>query len=290
MGRRYDTISFLSDLGTGSEHVGVVKAVLRDLAAHALVLDLTHDVPMFDTRAGSLSLARSIGYLPEGVVLAVVDPGTGTDRKGVAIEVAGGSAVLVGPDSGLLAPAVAMAGGAERAVVLSDDSFHLVGPGATFDGRDVFAPVVAHLCNGVDLAELGMPIEPELLMPGMVPLAREEGDALVCEVVWVDRFGNCQLNIGPDELAAFGDRARITVGDATDPTVRVAARARTFGDVGVGAVGLVVDSAGMIALVLDRRSAADELGIATGDPVTLTPLGDEPPSAGVTTPITLRRP
>jgi S-adenosylmethionine hydrolase len=290
MGRRYDTITFLSDLGTGSEHVGVVKAVLRDLAPHALVVDLTHDVPMFDTRAGSLSLARSIGYLPEGVVLAVVDPGTGTIRKGVAIEVAGGGGVLVGPDSGLLAPAVAMAGGAERAVVLGNDAFHLPAPGATFAGRDVFAPVAAHLCNGVDLAELGDAVDPALLMPGMVPLPRDEGDSLVCEVVWVDRFGNCQLNVGPDEVAVFGQRVRVSVGDPHEPTVRVAARADTFADVTVGAIGLVVDSAGMMALVLDRRSAAEELGIATGDAVTLSPLGDEPPAAGVTVPIELRRP
>ena len=290
MGRRYDTISFLSDLGTGSEHVGVIKAVLRDMAPSALVLDLTHDVPAFDVRAGSLSLARSIGYLPEGVVLAVVDPGTGTDRKAVAIEVAGGGGELVGPDNGLLAPAVAMAGGAERAVLLTDPTFHLEGPGATFAGRDVFAPVAAHLCNGVDLYELGQAIEPDLLLPGVVPLPRDEAGVTVCEVVWVDRFGNCQLNVGVDDIAEYGDRVRVTVGDASDPIVRVAARAATFGDVTVGAVGLVVDSAGMLALVLDRRSAAEELGVAAGDQVTLSPLPADAGPVGVTTPITLRRP
>ena len=237
MGRRYDTISFLSDLGTGSEHVGVIKAVLRDLAPHAVVIDLTHDIPAFDARAGGLSLARSIGYLPEGVVLGVVDPGTGTDRRGVAIEVASGGGVLVGPDNGLLAPAVAMAGGAERAVVLSAEGFHLTGPGSTFAGRDVFAPVAAHLCNGVDLAEFGEMVDAEVLMPGIVPLPRDDGDGLVCEVVWVDRFGNCQLNVGPDEIAGLGTRVRVSVGDANDPTVRVAARAGTFADVTVGAVG-----------------------------------------------------
>ena len=103
----------------------------------------------------SLALVRAIQYLPSGVVVAVVDPGVGTQRRAIAVEVAGGEGVLVGPDNGLLAPAAAMAGGAERAVSLTDTSYHLAAPGATFAGRDVFAPVAAHLCNGVDLAELG---------------------------------------------------------------------------------------------------------------------------------------
>ncbi len=288
MGRRHETVSFLSDFGMRDECVGVVKAVLRDLAPHAQVLDLTHEIPPFDVRAGSLALARAISYVPAGVILAVVDPGVGTDRRAVAIEVADGAGVFVGPDNGLLAPAVAMAGGAGRCVVLCNTAFHLEAPGVTFAGRDVFASVTAHLCNGVDLTELGDAIEPELLLPGVVPLPRDEGDALLCEVLWVDRFGNCQLNVGPDEIAHFGDRLRVSTGDAADPTVRAVARVRTYADVGVGAVGLVTDANGMVSLVLDRRSAADELSIAAGDQVSLTPLRDDD-ARGVTSPVTLRR-
>jgi S-adenosyl-L-methionine hydrolase (adenosine-forming) len=288
MGRRHETVSFLSDFGTADESVGVVKSVLRDLAPHALVIDLTHEVPPFDVRAGSLALARSISYLPPGVVLAVVDPGVGTERRAVAIEVADGAAVFVGPDNGLLAPAVAMAGGAQRCVVLTDTEFHLDAPGVTCSGRDVFASVAAHLCNGVDLTELGEAIEPELLLPGVVPLPRDDGDALLCEVLWVDRFGNCQLNVGPDEIEHFGPSLRVTVGDVSNPTVRVAARVRTYAEVGVGAIGMVVDSSGMVSLVLDRRSAADELSLAAGEQVALTPLGDDD-ARGVTSPVELRR-
>src|SRR5690349_7538849 len=98
---RYDTVSFLSDYGLADEFVGVVKAVVRDLAPHATVIDLTHGVPAHDVRAGSLALARCIQYVPSGVVLAVVDPGVGTGRRAVAVEVAGGEGVLVGPDNGL---------------------------------------------------------------------------------------------------------------------------------------------------------------------------------------------
>ncbi len=197
MGRRYDNVSLLTDYGLVDEFVGVVKAVIRDIAPHAQTIDLTHNIAPFDVRAGSLALARCISYIPSGVIVAVVDPGVGGSRKSIAIEVADGEAVLVGPDNGLLAPAVAMAAGAGRCVVLTNEAYHLQSHGATFAGRDIFAPVAAHLCNGVDLAELGEPIDADALLPGMVPLPREEAGGLVGEVLWVDHFGNCQLNISP---------------------------------------------------------------------------------------------
>src|SRR5205814_510379 len=118
------------------------------------VIDITHEVPPHDVRAGSLALVRSVQYLAPGVVLGVVDPGVGTERRAIAVEVGGGDGVFVGPDNGLLASAVAMAGGASRAVELTDVRYHLPAPGPTFAGRDIFAPATAHLCNGVDLAEL----------------------------------------------------------------------------------------------------------------------------------------
>ncbi|MGH9269208.1 MAG: SAM-dependent chlorinase/fluorinase, partial [Acidimicrobiales bacterium] len=109
MGRTYDTISFLSDYGLDDEFVGVVKSVIRGLAPAATVIDITHGVAPYDVRAGALALVRSVEYLAAGVVLAVVDPGVGTDRRAVAVEVGeAGESVLVGPDNGLLAPAVAM--------------------------------------------------------------------------------------------------------------------------------------------------------------------------------------
>ncbi len=287
MGRRYDTVSFLSDLGTRDELVGVVTAVLADLAPHARVVHLTHDIAPFDIRAGSLALARAIGYVPAGVVLAAVDPGALIDRPAVAVEVGDGAGVMVGPDNGLLAPAVAMAGGAGRCVALTDTNHHLGAPGRTFAARDVLAPVAAALCNGVDLAELGDAIDAGALVPGVVPLPRDEAGVVVCEVLWVDRFGNCQLNVGPDEVAGLGEPISVRVGDQGDPTVRTATRVDRFADIGVGAVGMIIDAYGMLALTLDRRSAAEELGLGAGDLVVLAPAG---PSPSVTTPIQLRRP
>lgn len=279
MGRRYDTVSFLTDYGLDDEFVGVAKSVIRDIAPHATVIDLTHGIAPFDVRAGSLALARSVGYVASGIVLAVVDPGVATSRRAVAIEVAGGEGVLVGPDNGLLAPAVALTGGAGRAVELTNMDYQLPRPGETFAGRDVFAPAAAHLCAGVDLADLGETIDPDLLMPGVVPLPQSDESKVIAHVLWVDRFGNAQLNVGPDDLdGRYDEGAVVRVHLPTDPTggtTRHAARVTSFAAIHGGAVGLVVDSSGLLALAMDQRSAADELGLAEGDQVTLTPAEDE---------------
>ncbi|MCU0259543.1 MAG: SAM-dependent chlorinase/fluorinase [Ilumatobacteraceae bacterium] len=288
MPARYDTISFLTDYGTRDEFVGVVRSVIRDIAPHVTVVDLTHEVPAFDVRAGALTLARCVSYLPEGVVLAVVDPGVATDRRAVAVEVGEGAGVFVGPDNGLLAPAVALAGGATRAVELTSREHRLDAPGGTFAGRDVFAPAAAHLCNGVDLAELGPAVDPHLLVPATIPLPRDEDGAVVAEVLWVDRFGNCQLNVGPDDLPDWGATVRLRLGSPSDPggvRVRSATRATSFAGIG-GGIGLVLDSYGMLAVCLDRRSAADELGLDVGDLVVLGP-SDDPSGTGTTTAVTL---
>jgi S-adenosylmethionine hydrolase len=285
VGRRYESVSFLTDYGLDDEFVGVVKSVLRDMAPHVTVIDLTHGIRPFDIRGGSLALARAIPYVAEGIVLAVVDPGVGTSRRAVAIEVADGAGVLVGPDNGLLAPAVAIIGGADRAVELTNPEYHLAAPGATFAGRDVFAPVAAHLAGGVDLTELGPPIDPNLLMPGMLPLPRNERDGVHAEVLWVDRFGNCQLNVGPDDLTSGVDVWAVTIGDER----RAARLATSFGELGPGSVGLVLDSQGMYALALDQRSAAHELHLATGDAVRLSIIDDDAGAAPAVSPVTLRR-
>ena len=259
---RYSTVSFLSDYGTGDEFVGVVKSVIRSIEPAAAVIDITHEIPPHDVRAGGLALARAAQYLVPGVVLAVVDPGVGTTRRAVAVEVGNGQSVLVGPDNGLLAAAVGMVGGADRVIELTNPDYHLPSPGATFDGRDLFAPVAAHLCAGVDLEEFGDPIEATSLQPGMIPLPFAEGEAVAAQVLWIDRFGNAQLNVGPDDVEHLGDRVRLVFGERS----RLARRATSFAELG-GDVGLVLDSYGLLAVALDRHPAAVELALATGDEV-----------------------
>ncbi len=266
MQQRFNTISFLSDYGRRDEFVGVVHSVIRSIAPDVNVLDITHDVEAYNVRAGGLTLARSAQYLVPGVVLAVVDPGVGTTRRPVAVEVGGGQSFLVGPDNGLLAPAVAMVGGATAAYVLDKPEHHLEAPGPTFDGRDIFAPIAAHLCNGVDPAELGTPIDPVLLLPGVLPVSELEPDGTIrAEVLWIDGFGNVQLNVDPAQIEDWTPTVRISGGDQE----RIANRVTSFADTAPGGVGLIVDSYGLLTIAVDRGSAAAELGIGEADQITL---------------------
>ena len=279
---RFETVSFLSDYGTTDEFVGVVHSVIRQIAPEVRVIDLTHQVPAHDIRAGGLTLARSAQYLAPGVVLAVVDPGVGTARKAIAVEVGDGESILVGPDNGLLAPAVAMVGGATRAVELTAEAYRFPAPGPTFAGRDVFAPAAAHLCNGVDLTELGPEIDPFALTPAMIPITREEGDELIAEVLWTDQFGNLQLNVDPAEIESLGDRIELRFGTRS----RTGIRHETYAEVAVGEIGLIVDSYGLVSLAVNRASAAEELGLYTGDEVRVVlsdDAGERAPSAGTVT-------
>jgi S-adenosylmethionine hydrolase len=261
----YDTVSFLSDFGQQDEFVGVVKSVIRGVAPGATVIDLTHEIAAHDIRAGSLSLARAVPYVASGVVLAIVDPGVGTERRAVAIEVADGEGVFVGPDNGLMAAAVALTGGAQRCVDLTDTKYHLEAAGGTFAGRDVFAPVVGHLCAGVDLMEMGDAIDPVTLLPGMLPISRDEDGAIVAEVLWVDRYGNAQLNVDSEEIATLGDPVSIAHGDKT----RVVHRAAAYASVKPGDVGIVIDAYGLVSLAADRSSAAQALRLRPGDAVVI---------------------
>ena len=268
---RFETVTFLSDYGTTDEFVGVVHSVIRQIAPEVRVIDLNHHVPAHDVRAGGLTLARSAQYLAPGVVLAVVDPGVGTTRKAIAVEVGDGQSILVGPDNGLLAPAVAMVGGATRAVELIDEAYRFPAPGPTFAGRDVFAPAAAHLCNGVELTDLGPEIDPFALTPAMIPITREENGELLAEVLWTDQFGNLQLNVDPAEIEAAGDRVELRFGTRT----RTGIRHDTYAEVAVGEVGLIVDSYGLVSIAVNRSSAAEELGLFTGDEVRIVLTPDD---------------
>lgn len=287
-GLRYDTISFLSDYGHADEFVGVVHSVIRSIAPGVGVIDVSHGIPRHDTRAGGLALARAANYLCPGVVVAVVDPGVGTDRRPVAIEVGDGMSVLVGPDNGLLAPAVGLVGGATRAVELANPEYRMPSPGgSTFDGRDVFGPAAAHLCNGVPLTELGPEVDPATLMPGVLPISRFEpgadGEELVCEVLWIDHFGNCQLNVDPLELMPLGPEVIVSIqGDE-----RVGMRVDAFDEISAGRVGLIADSSGLLALAVARASAADELGLGDGIEIRIRALPDSDRPPGVVTPVEL---
>jgi S-adenosyl-L-methionine hydrolase (adenosine-forming) len=264
---KYNNITFLSDYGLKDEFVGVCKSVIRTIAPEVKIIDLTHEIAPFDIRAGSLTLVRSANYLAPGVVLAMVDPEAGTSRRAIAVELGEGESVLIGPDNGLLAPVTALAGGATRIVQLANADYWLGAPSPSFEGRDMFSPVAAHICNGVDLGEFGPELDAATLVPALVPFSGEKDGILHADAVWIDRYGNVQLNVSPSQIEDFGDDIVVTHGSHS----QVAERVRTFAEVDGMQLGMIVDSSGLISLVVNQGSAASRFGIALGDAVTLRP-------------------
>ncbi len=261
-------ISFLSDFGHADEFVGVVHGVVARIAPDVRVIDVTHGVPRGDVRAGALALTRAIQYLPEGVVLAVVDPGVGSARRGIAAETTSG--VFVGPDNGLLSPAVAMLGGAHRVVSIENPAFRIPSAGATFHGRDVFAPAAAVLAVGeATLSDLGPDVDPAELMPLLLPLPEVEEGKVVGEAWWVDSFGNVETNVGPDDLAAAGARPGQVLTVRVGSSSYEAPWTETYADVEESGLLLHVDSAGLLALAVRAGRADRVLNLAPGTAITL---------------------
>lgn len=276
-------IFFLTDYGQLDELAGVVRAVLVRLAPGAAVVDLTHEVPAFDVRAGALALERATPHLGPGVVLAVVDPGVGSARRAVAVAVdhPGGPRALVGPDNGLLVPAAEALGGARAAVVLpragGEDR-------VTFDGRDVFAPAAAALWGGTPLESLGAPLSPDNLVRLPEPRLEVGVDAIETEVLWIDRFGNVQLAATVVDGRAAGIRPGATVEVHAAGVSRPAVVVRAFADLEeageAGDLGLLVDANGHLALVCHRDAAATVLGVQAADTISVRRHGGGSSSGG----------
>lgn len=267
-------ISFLSDFGRSDEFVGVVHGVLATLAPESRVIDVTHDVRPGDIRGGALTLTRSIQYLPHGVILAVVDPGVGTERRAIAAETAVGH--FVGPDNGLLSPAVAMVGGATRIVSLESEEARIPSSGATFAGRDIFAPAAALLASGeAQLSDLGPDLDPGTVNPLLLPLPEVNGGSVTGEAWWIDRFGNVQTNVSPEDLAGIGVRAGSTV------TVKIGLRLHqvrwvvAYGDVGEDEPLMHVDSSGLIALAVRNGRADEALSLIEGTNLTIVGAAEQ---------------
>ncbi|WP_217914527.1 SAM hydrolase/SAM-dependent halogenase family protein [Miltoncostaea marina] len=258
-------VTLLTDFGAGSEHVGALHAVLAAGAPGVDRVDLAHDLPPGDIRAGALVLARLAPLVPGAVHLAVVDPGVGTaDRRPVAVALAGGGAI-VGPDNGLLGLA-ARALIAVGAVELPPLPEHLP---ATFHGRDLFAPVAARLVAGEPLSELGEAVDPAGIAVPALPEPRVGDGELAAEVVMVDRFGNVQLLAREADLAAAGFRRGDRIHASTSDRRHPATVARAFGDVARKGMLVHIDSHGLVAVAVNGGSAAQRIGAEPGGTVSL---------------------
>src|SRR5215213_3671602 len=197
-------VCFLSDFGLADDFVGSCKGVMLRIAPGLSIVDLTHEVPGFEVETGAEILQHATRYMPaDTVYLAVVDPGVGTKRRELALRTESGALLLV--------PAAESLGGISGACALTEERFHLRPVSSTFQGRDVFAPVAAHLASGVGLSDLGKPVDPSSLIRLRPASVRaDEGAGLVTRIISVDRFGNARLSVMVEESGlGYGDALKV---------------------------------------------------------------------------------
>ena len=261
-------ITFLSDYGTADEFVGVCHGVIARICPQARVIDISHGIARHDVRAGGLLLRAALPYMPAGVHLAVVDPEVGANkterggpRRAVALRTADGERLLVGPDNGLLSLATEHFGGALEAVDIGQSPRRLEPVSHTFHGRDIFAPVAAALAAGEPLAAVGEPIDVVALTALQLPQAHVHQDALLVHALGIDGFGNVALNVDHGQLADFGMRLGSVVEVSCGERIARARYATTFADVEPGALLVYEDAQRMLAIAVNRGSAADELAV-----------------------------
>lgn len=253
-------ITLTTDFGTSDWFVGTMKGVIAGIAPEARVIDLTHDIAPGDIRAGAFALRSAISFFPQGSIhVAVVDPGVGSARRAIAARNQAG--ILVGPDNGVLSWAAPDEEIDEVRELTNPEWFeHPVS--RTFHGRDIFAPVAAHLAAGKHFEEAGQPVDSCHQLPW--PAIREEEHGLTGEIVHVDRFGNAITNITvselPEEALASGD-VRVTCAGKTTRTHRC------YADVARGKALALVGSGGLLELAVNAGDFADHFGVSDGSRV-----------------------
>jgi S-adenosylmethionine hydrolase len=264
---RFRHLSFLTDYGLDDGFVAACHGVAARIAPHASIIDVTHLIPPGDIRRGAAVLAQTVPYLPPAVHVAVVDPGVGTARRGVAV--AAGDSVFVGPDNGLLSWAVTASGGAARAFSLTNRDLWLASVAATFHGRDIFMPVAAHLAGGTELATTGTQIDVADLVTLPVPERTIRDSVAAGEVLTVDRFGNVQLTITAADAAEIGLKPGATALVRCGRHQLIIPYRDMFGAVAPGELVAYTDSAGLVSIAVNSGDAAQRLGLPPGARVSM---------------------
>src|SRR3954469_18499365 len=261
-------ITFLTDFGLEDDFVGTCHGVIARIAPDVRVLDITHGIRPGRVLQGALMLANTLAYMPLGVHLAVVDPGVGGIRRPLALR-DGEGRLYVGPDNGLLLPAAERFGGVAEVHELANSDYALQPVSRTFHGRDLFAPAAAHLAKGVELGELGPPVAVETLARLDIPQPAMGGGEAQAPVLYVDRYGNVQLNLDRADM----EQVEISPGTRVELDCKgeryYAVAARTFADARPGDILLYEDSYRNIAIAINGGDAAEMLAARAGDRISL---------------------
>jgi S-adenosylmethionine hydrolase len=256
-------ITFLSDFGLQDDFVGTCHGVMKRIAPEVEIIDITHGIRPQEVLQGALVLANTLPYMPPGVHLAVVDPGVGGSRRPLALRDAEGR-LYVGPDNGLLQPACDRFGGVEAAHELANPEYALQPVSRTFHGRDLFAPAAAHLARGVALDDLGPPIAVDALVRLEPPAPIVSGSEIAATVVYVDHFGNAQLNLTREHLEQAGVQPGRRLEIELEGGRHEIVAARTFDEAPAGGAILYENSYRTMSLAVSRGSAAERYGARPG--------------------------
>lgn len=256
-------ITLLTDFGLRDTFIGVMKGVILSISPNVQIVDLTHEIPPQRVVDGALAIAGAAQYFPAGTIhVCVVDPGVGTARRPMLAAI--GDQYFIGPDNGLFSFYIEKTKNLTTPpvyIALNKPRFWLPQVSNSFHGRDIFAPVAAHLANGVKLEELGDPFENPVLIS--IPMPQKTTDGWVGQVMQVDHFGNLVTNLTREQLNP-GVGVNIIVKKNTINGV-----VDTFGSKHAGELIAMLDSSGQLAIAVVNGSAADRLGVRADEPVTI---------------------
>lgn len=268
-------ITLSSDFGPGGIGCGAMEAVIYQIYPAARVVHWCHTIPGYDIKDGARQLEGVAQIspadgprLPPGIHVCVVDPGVGTQRRGIVLQ-AGRGDFLIGPDNGVLLPAAARMGGTAAAFELTHSKYQRHPVSSIFHGRDVFAPAAAYLASGMAPENFGPRIDPKSLAPAPFAEARWQGNQLQCEVLHINENGSLFLNVLAEE---FGKR--VQVGDKLELNIPVSTRhllviGRTFGDVPPGQPLILNDDFGRVEVAIHRGNFAFTFGVKRGEKLIL---------------------
>lgn len=252
-------VTLLTDFGAGDHYVAQMKGAILSICPQAHFVDISHQVEPFNILKGAFMLGQVVKYFPAGTVhLAVIDPGVGTDRRLLAAKL--GGQIFLAPDNGLLSLAAA-SGPLEQLVAIRNPRFlPPLGTPATFQGRDVLAPVAAHILNGLDLAQLGP--QPDTFKVLDLPSPTGGEDSVKGQVLYVDHFGNLVSNIPAAMLASLpGGLENVTV---SCNARNIGPLVGTYGFVQQGQLLALINSMGLLEVAANCDSAAKLLNASTG--------------------------
>jgi S-adenosyl-L-methionine hydrolase (adenosine-forming) len=265
-------LTLTTDFGASDHYVGAMKGVILSICPHAQIVDICHDVTPFQIAEGAYVIAQAYACFPKKTVhVVVVDPGVGTARRPILLEAAG--QYFVGPDNGVLS--MLYSAGKHKVRLIANHRYFRQPVSATFHGRDIFAPVAAHVAAGVAPSRMGKPIE-DYLRPEFAKPERSGKRAFSGSILKIDRFGNVVTNFHArdfPELCPSGTDAFVCQPAGVAVAVgrrQIAALSQNYAESRPGALFLIVGSSGYLEISVNQGSAAKQIGCKTGDPVTLT--------------------